>query len=60
MTGRWTIRRARRRDGSLYEHAPVWDVYRPDGTWDGTLETWAEAIQWATDPIHRIEHFVNT
>lgn len=46
--GKWLIRK----------HKRAWDVWRPDGAWSGTCETHAEAIDWATNWIGRLEYWL--
>ncbi|OBB20618.1 hypothetical protein A5762_15290 [Mycolicibacterium elephantis] len=58
MTQKWKVRRSRRRDGTLFEHAVSWDVFSPDGEWSGTLETWEQAMRWATSFADRVEYWL--
>jgi hypothetical protein len=56
--GRRTVRRDRRRDGTL-RPTGTWSTYGTDGVWDGTHESWAEAMDWVTSPTARIEYYAN-
>ncbi|ACY39944.1 hypothetical protein [Mycobacterium phage LOCARD] len=57
MTGKWVVRMARKRDGSLYTYR-VWNVFNPEGQWSGVFESWDEAMRWATDITAHIEYFL--
>lgn len=46
---RWTVRKARRRDGSNFKYLSLWDVYDADGSWSGIFESWGEAMAWADE-----------
>lgn len=52
--GKWKVRKYRKA-----KTVSIWDVYRPDGTWDGSFESFPEALKWATDPFERMAHWLD-
>lgn len=54
---KWRVVRARRKDGTLFTY-PIWNIFL-EGEWRGSFETWTEAMEWATNPIVRLEWFTN-
>ncbi|ASZ72957.1 hypothetical protein I5H33_gp080 [Mycobacterium phage Emma] len=58
MSGKWKVRLARRRDGSLYTYIRMWNVFTPEGQFSGSFDTWGEAMRWATDITAHVEFFL--
>jgi hypothetical protein len=55
MTGgdlRWCVRRWRKTS-----QGAIWNVFEPDGSWSGSFESWAEAIEW-TSVGTRVEYWL--
>lgn len=53
---KWKVRKWRRPNGRTI--TGIWEAFEPDGSFSGAFETWAEAMEWATSPVARIEHWL--
>jgi hypothetical protein len=53
---RWKVRKWRSKHGPTTIH--VWVAFDPDGTWSGSFDTHAEALEWATRITPHIEQWL--
>lgn len=54
LDGKWTVRKYHKA-----KVATIWNVFRPDGSWDGSFESFPEALKWATDPFERMSYWLD-
>lgn len=54
LEGKWTVRKYHKA-----KVATIWNVFRPDGSWDGSFESFPEALKWATDPFERMAYWLD-
>ena len=56
MNPRWLVRKWR--NYGLATGISVWEVYEPDGTFSREFGTWHQGSDGATNPIKRLEHWL--